>query len=286
MRNLFFLCLFCLPFVTQAQLELGLMVGVSNYTGDLAPETARTSLSQTHAAFGGFVRHGFGNYFTARLSVFYGTISGDDAKSEIEGRRQRNLSFRSRMLEAGLTGEFNILGYRAYNYERVFSPYIFAGINAFRYNPEAFYDNQWNKLQPLGTEGQGMPDRPDPYKLIDIAIPFGLGVKYAINDYWNIGIEVGFRKTFTDYLDDVSTTYVEYNELLAANGELAAALGNRSGEYLGTEPLSVPTGRPRGNADNDDWYFISGVTLSYNITDNGLVGARRKNGRKSGCPTF
>jgi len=286
MRNILIFIILFIPVLASAQMEVGLMAGASNYQGDLAPESTGASFGQTHAAFGGFFRYNITNHITARLNVFYGTLSGDDAKAESNWRKERNLSFRTRVLEAGLTCEYNILGYQPYNYEKVFSPYIFAGITGFRYNPEAYYDNRWIELQPLGTEGQGLPDRPEQYSRVSFAIPFGFGVKYAINDKWNVGLEAGFRKTFTDYLDDVSTEYVAYNELLVGNGELAAALGNRTGEYLGTEPVSVATGTGRGDSEDDDWYFIGGITLSYNFSDNGLVGARRKNGKRSGCPTF
>ena len=107
----------------------------------------------------------------------------------------------------------------------------------------------------------------------------GAGLKYALNDAWNIGVEFGVRMTFTDYLDDISTTYVGDAELLEARGELVAALANRSGEIRNA-------GDPRGNPDNKDWYFIGGLTVSYNFLDNGLVGLRRKSGKNSGCPTF
>lgn len=287
MRKILFISILSLfPFLVNAQLELGLMAGVSNYQGDLAPESTAASFGQTHAAFGGFFRYNIHRFVSARINVFYGTISGDDAKAESAWRNERNLSFRSRVLEAGLTVEYNILGYQPYNFERTFSPYIFGGIAGFRHNPEAYYDNRWIELQPLGTEGQGMADFPAQYSRTAIAIPFGLGAKYAINDKWNIGLEFGFRKTFTDYLDDVSTQYVEYSELFAGNGELAAALGNRGGEYFDSEPISIPTGSNRGDQENDDWYFMGGLTLSYNISDNGLVGARRKSRRGRGCPTF
>ena len=123
------------------------------------------------------------------------------------------------------------------------------------------------------------------YKLAQFAIPMGLGVKIAVTERINVGLEAGARKTFTDYLDDVSTDYVNYNELLLGNGALAAALGNRTGEYLGTEPIQVATGTQRGNPAADDWYFIGGVTVSYNIF--GDNGGLKGGGKESfGCPTF
>ena len=118
------------------------------------------------------------------------------------------------------------------------------------------------------------------YKLTQISIPMGLGVKYKITDRINLGVDVGLRKTFTDYLDDVSGSYVNYFELQEGNGAVAAALGNRQGELLG-EPLIVPTGTQRGNSARDDWYYNMGLTLSYTFNGSG----KRRSKKDFGCPT-
>ncbi len=275
MKRILLLMFFITPLLVSSQgFEVGVMAGVSSYQGDLAPSNLKTSLGKFHAAFGAFGRYNINKYFTAKLGINYGTISGDDAK---EGRK-RNLSFRSNLLEFAVTGEWNILGYQPYALERVFTPYLFVGIGLFHYNPRAQYDGEWVELQPLGTEGQGMTGFPAKYSLVEIAVPFGGGLKYAINDQWNVGIEFGFRKTFTDYLDDVSEDYVDEEQLIAGNGELAAALANRSGE-------PIQGGTRRGNDSISDWYLISGISVSYNFLDNGLVGSRSKGRRKQGCPT-
>lgn len=282
MKQFFILLIAIMPITISAQhLELGVLAGISNYQGDLAPSSIKTSFGQTHAAFGGFVRYNVNNYVAAKFGVNYAKISGDDAVSDNSSRLKRDLSFESKVLEFGLIGEFNILGYQPYALEKVFSPYIFAGISLFKFNPTAELDGTRYDLHPLGTEGQGLEQFPDrkPYKLLDISIPMGAGVKYAINDKWNIGLELGVRMTFTDHLDDVSTTYVDDALILEANGEIAAALANRSGE-----PKFTDDGR--GNPNNNDWYFIGGLTISYNFLDNGLVGSRGRSGKKSGCPTF
>ena len=291
MKRLFFTLLtviFSFSLGLFAQSEAGVALGVSTYQGDLAPDNIQGSFGNLHASFGGFYRYNFNKFVSAKLGVNYGRLSSDDAKSDAEAKRRRNLSFRSDIIEVGLTAEFNVLGYLPYNYARVFSPYVFAGVAGFRFNPHAFFDNQWIELRPLSTEGQGLNEYPDreEYSLIEISIPVGLGVKYALTDQWNIGFEAGFRKTFTDYIDDVSTTYVGRDELLAARGELSANLANRTGEYLGTDPVDVQAGRQRGNAENDDAYIIAQLFISFNFSDNGLVGGRSKNRRRSGCPTF
>ena len=220
-----------------------------------------------------------------RANVSYGKVSASDAQSEDEGRKRRNLSFQSNIFEFGLTGELNIFGYEPEGLQRRFSPYIFGGIAVFHFNPKTTYEGQLVELQPLGTEGQGMDGFGEKYKLTQFAIPMGAGVKIAVTERLNIGLEAGVRKTFTDYLDDLSTDYVSYTQLLHNNGRLAAALGNRTGEYLGTEPVDVPTGTQRGNPNVDDWYFIGGVTVSYNIFgNNGGLGRRGKD--SFGCPKF
>lgn len=263
--------------------EIGLMGGASNYQGDLV--NYGSMLKHTHAAFGGLARYNVNDWVAAKFNVSYGRISGDDADT---ANKERNLSFRSSVLEFGLTGEFNILGFQPYNLERVFSPYIFAGIALFRFNPQAELDGQWYKLQPLGTEGQGTDAYPDKdyYKLSQFSVPVGMGIKYALNDLWTLGFELGARKTFTDYLDDVSTTYADPNVLRTSRGsfgEIAVALADRN-----TTGTPRPAGNQRGDSSgNKDWYAMTGITISYNFLDNGLVGSRgRRWGRRNGCPTF
>ncbi|MFK8101416.1 MAG: DUF6089 family protein [Saprospiraceae bacterium] len=276
----FFIC--CLPFFATAQhFEVGIMGGVSNYQGDLAPASLRGSFGNTHASFGGFLRYNINNYFATKINANYGKISGDDSKSDDNGRKARNLSFRSNLFEVGLHVEFNILGYQPYNLERVFSPYIFGGIALVNFKPQAELEGEWYDLQPLGTEGQGLPEYPEkkPYKLTEFSLPVGFGLKYALNDAWNIGLEIGVRKTFTDYLDDVSGTYPDAGTLLETKGEVAAALSNRTEEVKRAGDL-------RGDAGDDDWYFMGGLTISYNFLDNGLVGSRNRSRGRSGCPTF
>ncbi len=282
-----FLSLFLLfPFFSQAQLELGGTVGASNYLGDLAPSGLWTSLGEMNFSAGVFARYNVGKWFSARGSFNYAKISADDGNAKNNDfKNYRNLNFRSNIFEFALTGEFNILGYAPYNLERTFSPYVFAGIAGYKFNPQGNLEGTWHSLQPLGTEGQGMTDRPAKYKTFQMSIPIGAGVKYAINDLWNIGAEIGFRKTFTDYLDDVSTIFINPTELAAANGELAGEI-SWGGDLLNPDVQPPATGAGRGDATDKDWYIISGIFLSYNFTDNGLVGSRGRSRGKKGCPTF
>ena len=281
MRLLFSLLLATTLFSFNASaqgLEAGVFAGIANYKGELSPGSFGGNLKQMHAAYGGFARYNVNSFVAVRFNVFAGKLSAEDAKAITEEQKARNLSFRSNVLEFGLTGEFNVLGYQPYNLERPFSPYVFAGISMFKFKPQAFYDNTWVDLRPLGTEGQGLEEFPGRklYKQLDFAIPFGAGVKYALTDQWNIGFEIGARATFTDYLDDVSTTYVDYDRLLTENGIESADLSNRSGQ-------DITPGTNRGDESNNDWYFMSGISISYNFSDNGLVGGRNRSKRKAGC---
>jgi opacity protein-like surface antigen len=273
--RILFVFLFLAPFVAKSQhIEAGLSAGLATYSGDLDPDQFAGHLELLRPSAGVFGRYYFNDFFNARLNFQYARLNGDDAVSE----RTRNLHFRSDIFEVGLNVEFNILGYQPYALYSPFSPYLFGGIAFFSFNPKAEYEGEWVELQPLGTEGQFLSQYPEraPYSKSAFAIPFGAGVKYALNDSWNIGLQAGLRMTFTDYLDDVSTTYISDAEMLEGAGELAAALANRSGE-------PVRTGFERGNPDTNDWYFIAEIFVSYNFLDNGLVGSRSRGRRGRGC---
>ncbi len=278
MKNLIIFLIAIFPFFVSAQhFEVGANIGVSYYEGDLTVSTVGGRLDQVNFGGGGFLRYNINNYVAARASVNYGRLSGEDGAE----RANRNLNFTTNVLEFALTGEFNILGYQPYNLERVFSPFVFAGVALFKFNPTTVYEGQTVDLQPLGTEGQGLTAFPDraPYNLTQFAVPVGLGIKYALNDAWNVGLEGGLRITFTDYIDDVSLTYPGRELLLENGGEIVADLSDRSldGRAAGTN---------RGNAGVNDYYFFAGLTISYNFLDNGLVGSRGRRRSKTGCPTF
>ena len=277
-----------LPIIGFSQhFEAGILIGASNYVGDLSNNSSNLYLKETKPAFGGLARYNFSHLFAVRGSINYTWVAGRDANvGNDDFVRMRNLSFKSSILEFSLMGEVNLPGYQPYGMYMPISPYLFGGISFFKYAPRTRYQGNWVDLQPLGTEGQGMPGRDGAYNLTSIAIPFGVGVKYALSDKINLGIEIGARRTLTDFLDDVSATYVAYPELLAANGKLAADLGNRTGELMGNnEPVVVETGTQRGDLKSQDWYFILGITASYNFLDNGLMGGRGRSRKKAGCKT-
>ena len=159
----------------------------------------------------------------------------------------------------------NFLPYFTGSAKYNFAPYIFAGLSVFSYNPRAQYNGVWYDLQPLGTEGQGTTAYTGrkTYSLTQIAFPFGIGCKFSLNKLFCFGVEWGMRKTFTDYLDDVSTTYVDPVQLEAEKGTVAAALSNRSITIPG-QP-SIEPGKARGNSRTKDWYAFAGLTLTMKI---------------------
>lgn len=282
-----FLTAFILTSHLSAQhLEFGLMGGASNYLGDLSGNSSTVYLTESNLSGGAFLRYNFSHMGAVRLGFTYGQVSGHDQNAKQLDQQQRNLSFTSPIMELAVIGEFNILGYQPYNLERPFSPYLFAGFGLFNFNPSTVYEGEKVLLQPIGTEGQGSEGRPAPYQRTAFSIPFGLGVKYAINDKWNVGLELGARMTATDYLDDVSTVYIDPVALDRTNGPLAVALNNRTGELRSGEPIDFADGTARGDGAARDWYFIAGLTISYNFLDNGLVGSRSRTRRgKKGCIT-
>lgn len=289
MRNVLFLVLMLIGINTtiHAQyLDIGLLGGVSNYQGDLAPSKLWNSVSESHAVIGAFGRYNFNSRLAARLSFSRGTISGSDHFTKIKNRRKRNLHFESPITELALTGELNIFNYTPSNLFADFSPYLFGGIAVFHFNPQTEYLERWIELQPLGTEGQGMPGYIEKYKRTQISIPLGGGIKYNMNEEWTLGVEIGLRKTFTDYLDDVSGFYVNYNELLVGNGSEAAALSDRFDEFTGTEPRIFESGKVvRGNPAYKDWYMFVNLTVSYNFVFKGIY-TSSSNSRHLGCPRF
>ena len=147
-----------------------------------------------------------------------------------------------------------------------FTPFIYGGLNVFHFNPKTYYNGQWIALQPLSTEGQNTSINADPnYRLTQLALPFGFGFKYQVTPELTIAYEMGARKTFTDYLDDVSGNYTDLSVLASEKGSLAAELSYRGDEIFGKELTSSYLGEQRGNSSNKDWYLINSLSISYKL---------------------
>lgn len=237
---------------TDAQyLETGITAGGSLYTGDLNPSPA---FSLIQPAGGVIVRYNLTTRWVWKNTLLFGKLKGDDTKGE--NLWGRSLQFQSNLTEISSQIEFNFLNYFTGSRRENFSPYLFTGLSLFMFNPKAPFEDNWIELQPLKTEGQDTKAFPDrkPYSKISMSIPFGLGIKYGIGKKLCIGLETGYRKTLTDYIDDVSTTY--YLE------------GDQIDPTLPEEILSDPlrnhsSGMQRGNSRNKDWYAYGGVFITY-----------------------
>ena len=273
MKQLFWL-LFFPTWLTAQSVEFGAGAGFSFYYGDISVPRFVENINQSHTAYHLFGKYHITNFFAAHLGITSAKVSASDELSNLDWQQNRNLQFESHILEIGLRGELDILGLHGLDRFK-YSPYLFAGIAYFRFNPKAEYEGQLIELQPLGTEGQGMPNYPNKYNLNAISIPFGLGVAIHLTEHINVGIEFGWRKTSTDYLDDASTNYVSGAELSQFNGQAAADLGNK---------IQATTGTKRANPSVLDWYQIGLATISYTFGDGRGFGVGTK-GYKGNCPS-
>lgn len=263
-KLLFLLGILLLARPTDAQrFEMGFMAGACNYQGDLTPGTARISFGNPHPAFGVHLGYEINDIVTVRGKITLTSMSGYDNQANATWRLQRNLHFKSSLQEAGINVEIYGLNVFKFMSNLAFHPYLVTGFNVFRYNPKAQYgtgENQaWIPLQPLGTEGQGVYEDRKKYNLTEFSIPWGFGIRYTFNNYFSMSMDLTQRWTFTDYLDDVSKTYIPLDMLLSANGETAANLAYRGGELGFDQEITAQT--PRGNPKENDWYVITNVTF-------------------------
>ena len=252
--------LLCLNEARAQQLEVGFSGGISQYYGDLAHQWIHQKT--IHPAISLVTTYHISENYAIGLSVGHTTISGNDALSEDDFLQVRNLSFRSPVTEVRGLITWYPLPFRPGS--RAWFPYVQSGLSLFRFNPQANYKGEWIALQPLGTEGQGTSTFPgrQPYSLTQIGIPVALGCKVAINEYLFIGLETSLLWAMTDYLDDVSLTYVNPDVLIEENGLLAYQLSNRTGEFLQAEPLNLGNGSMRGNTESLDQVGYFEVTFS------------------------
>ncbi len=250
------------PILTQAQWHVNILGGFSNYIGDLQSKGYTTQ--QGHFAFSGGLQYDLNPHFSILGNASYGRVGASDAYSQKADVRARNLSFQTKIYEGNLLLEYNLLDLNQHKA----TPYVFAGVALYHFNPFA-YDSVGHKLylRQLSTEGEGLPQYPDrkPYNLIQTAIPFGGGIKLRVTDNVVIAYEIGLRKLFTDYLDDVSTRYVDQATLLAAKGPDATKMAYRGDELKGGAPYPAE-GVKRGNPKTKDWYYISGIRVTIGLS--------------------
>lgn len=231
------------------QHELGVLLGTSYYIGDLNP---RFHFLMPQPAGGLFYRFTWSYRYALRAGFNYGRIMGDDSRSSNADLKFRNLNFRSNIYELNVVGEFNFLEYRLGHQRHYFTMFLFGGLAGYHFDPKGnLGDGQWRSLAPLQTEGTR-------YSRFQISIPFGIGFKWNVTDNIGLSVEWGPRKTYTDYLDDVSGLYYDFSKNAPTSGD-TRTFAYRSGDtynYVGTA---------RGNPRTKDWYFFTGFSINFKL---------------------
>lgn len=237
--------------VVNAQyVSVGVTGGSSFYFGDLN----KSELYQINKqSYGVFLRQNLTPRHTFKYAFNYAQVAGSDALSSDPYQRARNLSFYSNVYEFSVHYEFNYFKFDPLANNEFISNYFFVGLGAFYMNPKAQLAGSEYILRTLRTEAQAKP-----YSRIQMVLPFGAGVRMRLHNRLLLTVEVGFRKTFTDYLDDVSTYYPQQNQLSILSSELS----NRT---LPDSPYVTGEvwGKQRGDSYTKDWYVISNVGLSW-----------------------
>jgi opacity protein-like surface antigen len=299
----------------NAEVELGLNFGPTFFLGDLGGKVGKgttfikdLNYQLTKLMKGAFISVYPNEWMGVRLAGQYTYVEGIDSIISTHGvdelwRKQRNLNFKSNMWEVYTALEFFPLQYinrNDFDYDPRFRPYIFAGVGMFHYNPKGSLTDQngnttWHELQPLHTEGQGFPQYPDrkTYKLTQMNLPYGAGFKYLVSGNINVGLELLYRKTFTDYMDDVSTKYIDPNDfdknLSAADASLARRISDKTVGIVTPGVFRSAPGDKRGNPNQNDAYFSFLLKLGIRLgggDDTGYGGSGSSSNAKSKarCP--
>jgi hypothetical protein len=245
--------------------EFGIGLGGAHYFGDL---NTRGRLNRPKAAASIFFRKNLGNYIAVRIGASFAQLGySDQFNKHNKYMETRNLSFNSKVWEMSLQGDFNFFRFMPGEPAYSFTPYITFGAGVFSYDPYAYLQGQKIFLRPLGTEGQGSPLYPDrkKYSSMGISIPFGGGIKYSFNERVNIGFEILHRFTNTDYLDDVSMTYVDQAAFPPnPDGSTSNALLLSDRSYEIGDPIGIP-GRQRGNSRQKDQFVTAMIHFTFNL---------------------
>jgi Domain of unknown function (DUF6089) len=246
--------------------EYGISLGASHYFGDLNPAS---KLNDPNIAFGAFFRKQFGNYVAVRVAGHYTFLAySDKYNTQNEFDLRRNLSFNTNIWELSVQGDFNFFKFVPGSEHNRFSPYLTFGLGIFNYDPYTYLNGQKIYLRPLGTEGQGSalyPGRKE-YSPFAVCFPIGVGLKYSLNPRMNLGLEVVYRFTTTDYIDDVSTTYApDAQPHFLPNGAPTIWYQLEDRSYETGTPIGIK-GRQRGYSNQKDSYVLAELTLSFNLT--------------------
>lgn len=264
---------------------IGLFAGAMNYQGDLKPNSF--TFQHSNLIVSVLARKPLNRWFALRGGFTIGKVEAAD-KYNRDYLQLRNLSFATGIQEVFAALEAHMLDIST----KKFTPFAYGGIVLFHFNPYTYNaDKEKVFLQPLSTEGQGLADYPDRkvYKLTQFAAAFGGGIRIAVSGCTSLSIEFSQRKTFTDYLDDVSTSYVDQNKLLQAKGPQSVELAFRGDEVHPPMPYP-PDGEQRGTPTEADWYYFFGLSADIQINClrekfSGLFNGGGGRSRYSRCPT-
>lgn len=257
-------------------------LGFTNFLGELGgANQIGTHLirdyefAATRPLINGGIRYKNHKYFAFKGMLFAGMLYGNDKLTKEKYRQNRNLNFRAPIVELSAQVEvyftkdkprkiYKISGIKSRK-KINWSGYGFTGISVFYFFPQGKYNGTWYGLRRLSTEGQGLPGGPRRYSLVQIAIPVGIGAKYVIDRKWSLNAEISFRKTFTDYIDDVSGRYYDNASLRSAKGDNAANLADPSLNNVpnATKPSADGTAAQRGNPKYKDAYMFFTVSANY-----------------------
>jgi hypothetical protein len=254
-------------------------LGVANFLGDLGGANMIGTnyfndfeINTTRPAVTLGMRYKLDPRQAVKVELNWGMVAGDDRLTEWANRHDRLLQFRSHIIEFGARYEFMAIKERVGHRYRLrgikgqkaleLYPYGFIGIAGFYFNPEGLdASGTWRALAPLHTEGQSLIATRKDYSQFQFAIPMGFGFKYAIDKQWLVGLEYGMRKTFTDYIDDVSTTYFDNETIKNIHGATAAYLADPN---LGKNP-DYAAGQQRGDPTDHDVYMFLTVSINYKL---------------------
>lgn len=263
--------------------SISLFTGAINYQGDLNPNSF--TFKHSNFAAGITISKPLNRWFALRGGMNIGKIEAAD-KWNRDDLKSRNLSFTTSVKEVHLALEVSVLDFSTSR----FTPYFYGGVALFHFNPWT-YDKYGTKtyLKPLSTEGQGLPQFRDrkPYNLTQLALSFGGGAKFKVTDGFSIGIELNQRKSFTDYIDDVSSSYVDGAILQQEKGNKAVELAYRADEIPGGRTIFPDHGDQRGTPSEMDWYYFLGLTMEMKLNNlSGIFSIFRNNKAVAGqrCP--
>lgn len=295
MKFLLTVTLFCFAFIGLSQSsnfnsqkewsknkkEIMFQAGATQFLGDLGGRDrigkdyslADINFPSTNINLGIGYRYRFHPRFATTTLLNVGMLKGDDALTNEPIRKERNLSFRSPIVNLSQRIEwivfanekvgkrYNIKGNKGMKFHNE-QFYVFGGVGIAYFNPQANYNGSWVNLRPLSTEGQGLANGPKKYLPITATIPAGVGFRMGISQMWRIGIEASYIKTFSDYIDDVSGVYYDPAALSTQVSPTSAALSNRSPN----NPDWFSAGEQRGDITDKDAFFFLNLTVSKNIT--------------------